>query len=719
VNEAATVLVTATYEDGATRYAATATIELLPAEKVSQDDLLVKVLENNVTVNRAKTGGTLVPLLVTAPRQTQTGAAPPFGLESSIQAAPPHSAGSLVIKGVELRAPNGEILTTYSAQMCPYDDRYIEIKALTGAVNVKNIAVRVQSQATDAWLEAGAVNLSVVEKYPQITMTVGALNAFYTEATAQVTARAADGSTVKVTEIKPANDKARELVSIGNDGTLTALKAGSAALDVTLELEGYISPYKNKNTARVTARVSDAAPKIKLSAKAVSVFDSPGHSAGVQLLAADTKTPFESGYTVTGVAKSETNAKGNPVNNANVRVAYSAGTVRIYPNAGARTGNVLLKVSFAESSKPLYFTLKVNVVAASKLTASVKTKAVTIGQGQNEGLICEIPISLNAANLVISDWSVRSGNYADTPLAEAIGIAFLANRLALSVKDKDALSALIVNNKDAKHTLRFGSDALDELAGKKLTFAVTLNIVRRAPSFTVSTKGSLNIANPQSAVTATIKLAGVSSPIKDVTLRTAPDPLGSVSSDFYVSGIDGNTFQIKAAPGAAVVPKVRQNLSVTVELANGQVFNSWDSGSDKPLRLTPTQTASKAARSKSAVTLYTDTPEQGEEITLSLTTPANVKLGDVVIDQKSLDALNLAAGGFRLERSGANAWVIKLDGPPQPLGRAKSSYNIKLALWAAGTYIANPDGSFKAALTDAGGAARSKPALVTLRVNVK
>jgi hypothetical protein len=240
---------------------------------------------------------------------------------------------------------------------------------------------------------------------------------------------------------------------------------------------------------------------------------------------------------------------------------------------------------------------------------------------------------------------------------------------------------------------------------------ITLTITDKAVTAKVALSGKIDIASPQSVAIAKLTLANTAAtPITSVTL-TDPERKGYFEAFDY----SANSFKIRVRPGQRPSPGVKYNyIQALIAFENG------DSRTET-LAITPSQTVGKAFQNKKEVTLYKGTPLAGEQITLNLTTPAGVKLGDVILNQKSVDALKLGSGGFKLERNGENSWVVKFDGaPPMPLtGPAKPSYTVKLELWAEGTYEPNPDGSFKDCLKDSNGNAKSKPTLVSLKVNVK
>ena len=235
--------------------------------------------------------------------------------------------------------------------------------------------------------------------------------------------------------------------------------------------------------------------------------------------------------------------------------------------------------------------------------------------------------------------------------------------------------------------------------------------------------------------------------------------LCAVSNDFWVdpASIVGNTFKITPT-NTKVVPGFAQRLSIAIELSNGEVLTSWAIGSkkiggvvretitsNKTITVKPMQTMARAALSRNAVTLYRLTPHTGESVTFGLTTPANVKLGAVQLDQAALTKLGLTDGtnpsdGFRLVQNGQNSYTVCfIDGKaPIPRGKASSAalkpgYTLRVELWAEGTYVLiDPSTGLETTAKTIGApealvmknkagkvVARSKPTTVNVKVNIR
>jgi len=541
---------------------------------------------------------------------------------------------------------------------------------------------------------------------------------------------------------------AAALVSIDADGLTIKpkTKAGTANLKVIIELAGYKSP----TTVKMKAKVTNAAPKLKLSQKSVKLLPGDGKPAKVSLLSGNSKVPFETDYSVTGVALSPTDAKGRTVKNAlsasQLSVSYYRGVISVTPLAGCKPGTAMLKFTIAgtPADSGIYLPLNISMLSPAGVTPSAKTKAASASTSLGSGVvIAEIPISINAVNHTVDDWeivSARKGSGKNVPfgsgtdLDEAIEYTAGDNAISLSVKDPAILAGIVSGNKgkDVKFTLNIGSPGILKTDGKTpKTFAVALTVTGKAPTFTLAPakKDKLDVINPNSGVGVTVNLKNITSKIESVELFERLFDTGSnltdmgtePSRDFIAETIADNRFRIRALHNN-VTPNITQNLSVKLTLKNGESLTSWvESGgviTEKPHSIKPVQTKAKASQSKKAVTLYSHTPLAGESLGLSLTAPAGVKLKDVSVNQASVNKLNLrmstASGDFDpdrsdvfvLRRNGENTWTLHFtDGMvPVPVdkfgNRLKNKdgswkapaprYNIKLDLWAEGAIAPTP-----------------------------
>ena len=253
-------------------------------------------------------------------------------------------------------------------------------------------------------------------------------------------------------------------------------------------------------------------------------------------------------------------------------------------------------------------------------------------------------------------------------------------------------------------------------------------------------KNKIDIANPASAITATVKPANTSSDIASVRILTGAAATSDVSPDFQAVGVSGKTFRITAVH-KQVVPNNPQTVYVHVTLKDGQTLPG------KLVTIKPAQTVAKAALSKKTVTLYKADPLRGETGSFGLTTPANVKLGAVNLHEGTLKSHKLVHGenvvgdvfataslpsnGFRIAQNGAAHWSLHFADEIAPkaldkkgkVAHLKSSYTLKLELWAEGTYRLDASGNpvalqaydaKKGKWVD-----KSKPTYVNVKVNIK
>ena len=695
-----TVQVTAVYDKV---HIATATVELLP----DLDDLNAKLLETKATVNKAKEVGALVPVLITKQGPDA------FGMSAFSIGSPgytePEAAGSVVVESVSLVATSSKLndpvtkeARGYSARMYGYDDRYIAIDADGSAKNATvDVYLRLaDGTATPRTIPAGRLTLSLTEKYPKITLKAGPLNLAFPDRAAALTAASPDGAcTIK--------DVSVPFGTVKYDYTKNEFrldgqkKKGTVKPTVEVAVEGYKKAYKK--APKVSVKVESALPAVKLSPASVKLLRSPeaNSSAAVRLVTGNKKVPFESGYKVTDVKA----CAPDKTYKSSVEVTYSGGVISVKPAPGCVKGKARLEVWFEGGGKPRYLTLKVgSVVNPAKVSTPVKpsskVKSVTVNTRHGAGAkIADIPVSLGVANHVVDDWkavNVGSGAFDGSALDDAISVTPAPGQVTLSVKDRDKLEDLLGKSAKKSFTLRFGSTALNAVNGGKLyTFSVKLTVTNGKPAMTVKTKGKVDIANPGSAVTVTVSTTNTIPDIAKVELLTGTGAAAAASQDFRVVSAGGKSFKIAAAH-RQLVPGVSKAVYARVTLKNGIVFTS------KKITVKPTQTKSKAVQGRKAVTLYKYDPLRGQTVSLGLKTPANVKLGAVQLNQKTLDGFGLYKGvtppakpttrtdGFRLEQSGGGNWTIYFEDPvaPQKKNGAKpgSSYTLQIELWAEGTY---------------------------------
>ena len=468
--------------------------------------------------------------------------------------------------------------------------------------------------------------------------------------------------------------------------------------------------------------------------------------AEIRLVTGDKKVPLESGYKITGVEATEyKNATTKVANNAKADVKYdgATGIISVRPEKiGTVTGTQMLKVSIQGSDKQIYLSLGVKMITKAadikKISPSSKVKSAAVNINRvtysSDKKIIEIPISVSAHNFVSTDWDIESigknhewtGLLKHQDLMNAITIEQTGrNRVALVIQGD--LSKLTPAGKDTKYILNIGSEKLHNATVDWRTFQFTLTVSDKAPGFSVSLKSKIDIANPRSEINATVKFTNGVEEIAAVQLFN--DSGCTIANEAYTVGsVSGNSFRIAVAQGKLVVPGVKQNLWAKITLRSGREIRS---AANKPISFTPAQGKGKASQSLKAVTLYKSTPQYGSDaVRLSLTAPANVKSGVVVVNEASLKALKLTEGGFRLEQNSAKDYSIYFSSGRAPaaldktgrLTKLKTSYTIKLDLWAEGTYTLDGAGN-PAALGyyDSKGKwiAKSKPTQVKIKVNIK
>jgi hypothetical protein len=289
--------------------------------------------------------------------------------------------------------------------------------------------------------------------------------------------------------------------------------------------------------------------------------------------------------------------------------------------------------------------------------------------------------------------------------------------------------------KDLVYTLNIGS------AGLKKTFPVKVVFTGKKTTYSISFgKQQIDIANPDSYKNVTIKLKNTSAKIKEVILyeSMANEIPWYESGDFKTKVTGANTFVIMASH-KEVVPNLEQKLSLLIRLDDGQALKSWTEpdlkgkNKDKPVKVKPIQGKGKATQTKKAVTLYRASPLYGESLGIDLTAPANAKIGAVSIDPESLKPF-ATDDGFRLERKGEKEFTVHFAKDAVPVDKngkqasSGSSYDIRLQIWAEGTYRYLTDSYGNLVLDASGnripaalenGKAKSNPTPITIRVNLR
>ena len=746
------VQITAVYDADGITYTATASIEILKYRLEAYD---VKLLGKKVTINKAKTSGALLPILITQARYNTLLQA---GLEMEHKANIP--AASSVIDYITLMyydKYNDEWheIDGFTARICPTDARYIEIKAEWYARSMKNVWVVIRPK--DGFtIEAGMIELKVIDSYPKITVTpkTAQLNMSLPGSSAEIAATSPVGQ-VSVVNVFPKKNADIGKVEY-NDGFLypgSKARAGKVELKAQVVVEGYY-PIPEKYWPSLTVNVTDKPPGLKLSSNKLTLLsakaaeeagiDPRETAAEIALLSSDKNLKFQSNYSVEDVVLDNYIINKNPVSDpsAVLDVSYDSGIISIYPKTGARSGTAVLRVKILGSMATTTLNLSVAIFEdTSNIGIKPSVSRLTVNTHTEDGaVIADFPVSLSVSNLSVEDYTIQSikGPVSDIALLNSsVDLVSAGGNLRISVKSKTALSALRVNDKDAVYSVRIGSPKIlekDKTTGALVPkcFTLELRVTSAQPSFTVALKNKIDTANPDSFATATIKLSNMDAVLASVTLLNMPvNDEEHISKDFTAVILGTNTFIVKAKHNQ-VVPGVTYNLRIKLTLTNGQELYSWTQ-SDKPVKLTPVQLQGKVSSNKKSVTLNKSLPFTGDSIEILLPATSknpNLKLGMVCIQQASLKSLGLTTDGitqndgFEMVRSGENTWTIHFkDGlvPQTKLikgkqAKLKSSYTIKLEVWAEGTYM-NIDGIPVALTSD--GVAKTKPALISVKVNIK
>jgi len=772
--EAQTVLITAEYEQSGERYTATATVEILPGG-IKNDDTTdptvkttVKVLKNTVTINKASSDYAAVPLLITQQDPEKIGV---MGFSSAVNIMPLAYLGSYFDR-IALLDKNGNPLpdTQYRAEWGYSEDAGCFYVYAGGKANgtTKGVQVMVLPKGgvesdSGAWINAGTIDLTTVNKKPSVTIKMGEpLNNALPNKGVPLIITASDGSRCMAENIDSEFAFVNPIsFTFGDQQYLYLLKPGKThTAKITVEIEGYHEPV----TKNVSIKVIKSSPKLKLSASSI-IFPDKKTPVTIELLSSNNKVPFEADYKIATVFLSGVNASGKNIANSlpHVDVKYippkqgeTSGKIEIRPLPWGNRfkGTVWIAAFTAQGShnydyyniQPIFLKVNVDLAKAGNIKASTKIKSLHLHKGHGDGDIATIPIDISGANYTEHNWvihSVDKGKDKNVPhLDDVIGLKTGGNQIMLTVRDPAAAGKLRDDSSiSGAHVLNIGSPNIRDAKGNMITFPVTLNITDNDPTLSIKTAGKIDMANPKSSVTATVMIGNSSSPIKNVWLYEQEfesdnkTPLAGdrteYSRDFRVAKKSEKTFTVMAKQGQGISSgKAKQSLSFVIELENGQTLKSWGTVTkngktttiESPLTITPTQTMSKAWQGKKEADLYMQRPMLKDQVHFMLTTPEGVQLEAVRVDPGSVAVFRDES--FELVQSGKTQWDIGFKGGMKPQlaaagGTMKSSYTIKLQLWTEGSYRLEDDGTGKQVPVALGsGKTATKPTIISVKVNL-
>lgn len=655
--------------------------------EVDQTRYTANLLATKITVNRAKTQGAMVPFTTNA---TNWSEATPVKLYTDYGNA---------AKQKEL-TDTAQAYGTFAAAWIDAGTLEIGQAATKTSKSVKNVTVEIGG------VPAGKLNITVNETYPKITLMLDKpLNAFFSTKTAELTAKSADGSAVTIQSVSAA----KGTVAIASGTTITPIKKGTENLDITVVLDGYHKPNKNNTAIKYAVKVANTLPKLKLST--ASVKAEVGKPFTLSLLPSDKKFPTLEAYLDslgTEIESVTTGSTGLTVSGTE-NLTFSAET----------KGKKSLDVKLLDG-KTVQVPLTVSSVLTTPLKGvTLKTTAKTATIHKNfTGKIIDLPLVSSAATVVLDASNMQ------VTLPET-----LKDKVDVTISEGN-VELIAQNGNFGVGTHKFtiepiGSllyDAKTKTGIKPITYSIKV-ANKTEGSASVSLKGKLDIANPESFITATVKLTNTAGVLKagGVTLT------GIGSDDYEVYDIAGNKFKIRVNPNSEnlIVPGLARKLNVAVTLANNE-----KPAIPKQITITPSQTKSKATQSVKEIVLYEAMQNKAEPVTLNLTTPANVKLGAVKMaggkaataTKSAMTAnqvLGFSSGGFEVFQTGQNGlneWRIGFHNDELPIpakGNLKASYTVKLELWAEGTYRLDANNE-PIALVD--GKKKSTPTIVSVKV---
>ena len=726
-------------------YTAVAEIYVVREElELTSDNFSAALLTRSAQINRAKLPagqGAQVPIHI---RQSN----PDIPGDFMAFAARPLSGGddeipikNLLPPGDEIRLYTGYggkkpvLLTELAARPSDTDPKSIVIE-LTGEnfkKSYKNITV-VLGGGDKPIVAAGTVNISVVERWPKITVRPEAdgpasLNPFVPGQTLRLAASAADGSPVEILSLAPASESAARRVQAAAGapaGTVALGSAptnGSAAVRLEVRLDGYSSAVKpskgnpDGNVVQASVRVTDDKPRIGLNMSSLTLEE--GSSASLRLVSR------VAGQTLADWGEIEGITVVNDDSPLTIHLFdATAGTFFISNGAslpGSRRKETIA-VKFKDAGE-VRLPLTVRTVdegGTSKLGTS--TKPLSIGKDYLPGEIVTIELLPQFANIALSPDNTTVEIL--PPLSDFVRVqeSTMPNLFTLERFDDGTASLPL-----GRHTIRLTpGDVGGPTRVKPLAYHLTVTDKDASVSF--SQRGTLDIANPASVLQMTANINGDGSALTNVVLS------GEGAEHFLVDVTGHRTFELRANPASLnankdkfeerLTPGHRYELAAKVSTANNP------DGPAGNIRISPRQSISRALVGKKAVTLYRQMPKVAEDIPLDL---ASATLGDVRIAPSSYDAFAkrfTGGGNFEVIRNGHKSWLVRFEdglvpsivnknGKPSHL---KSSYTLRLELWAEGTYRYVYDEQGRPApapLVDGQGKSRTRPRLVNVRVNVR
>ena len=764
-------IVTATYGE---KYVSTATVEVMPGglkpgNPSVPGNTTVKLLESKAQVNTAKDRGALVPVLITNRNVATLGVM----AEGEVSAMETARTGADLDAKIELvtKDKKGEWVPVprdrMTARWYKPDARYIEINAPKGAKSLNDVYVKIVPNVGSVEIDAiGKLNITVTEKYPKITLkTGGSLNMALPGDSVLLTATSDDGR-CEVLSAAPVKDADIGKV-IFSGGKLTLdpakAKAGTVSMAVEVWVEGYKTPYTK--TPTVSVKTADALPKIKLSKKTLVLADGGwvGDGAAVFIQSND-KTPTEDILAKIEAVAFEGNIKNGVQYDSldKTQEDYTNGRLLLFRKSAAVSGKGDVVVTFA-GGREVRLPLTLTMLKAEDLKVISKKNAVTVHMNHTSnssfsGIIMDIPVTVNADNVIATDWKINrvaeDGKWAAYDALHPHSEAFeasapgLDNNVTLSVKDRDHFVDWFSENntalKNKKVDLHIGSFSVG--LGKEFKMSVTMTNGVESGKLKASNSGKINVADKDATVAVTLTLKNTASHIKSIDWDADPD---CKNSDFELVSYGKDSFEVKLKSDRTAGFKMEaQTMTPRILLENGNTVSPT-------LKLTPVYTKSKTTQSAKAVTIYKGTPQTGADIVLDITSPPGAEFGAAVINQASVDKLNLGwlqgAGVerdvFELTQSGKNKYTLSLTDkrnlPVQLVASgankgkpvknadgsdkiaASKSYTVQIELWAKGSYLTNSDGSPKfvegklVPLKNEAGAAKTGPTLVTVKIDLK
>ena len=683
-----------------------------------------KLLDGSVTLNPAREGGQSVNIQMVGSQlfdrirhDTDTG----VRLYTDY-----HNAA----KKREITDPGGDISARLAA-----DFRTVEIEAgLSERARVINkvTVVLVDGTGSETALD-GLLRLTIRYSYPKISITTDrTLSTYYGGQPASLIATSSEGA-VTIKLVTPVTPTAAGCPTVGYGNTLqipsSGQKGGNFRFNVDVKVEGYKAASKNGDRVVATVKVTNEAPRVKLSHNSLVMDSTRSNRTGVRLniLPRDAKRQISDWGSIEKVELWDASNEEAYILSSDLLFNRSRNEI-ILPQFGNGTvgiKNYRIRVYFrsgpngqGDAGAPIALALRIRWVDATKDRTKLRAGRTTYTVNTNHvGDIATVEITHPIHNIIEHDFEIVQGELPPgiSMIAGVNSLSFYANgaEIRASAAAGTGRRSIDINARDASGNLRYSN------------IRFTFSIVDKKETFSLTSKGRIDLSDPGRTLAVSARLVNTAARVCAVELYTSPafeeqSRLFEVVEMVEGTNIKDNVFHVRAQGGILTTGRAAQKLYVKLYLEHQAPAKALEGS--KALSIKPIQTVARARSNRSELTLFTERPGEKGMLTLSLDSALSPLPGEVRIAPASSNGrLNFEEGGFELTRMDGGRWslgfvdgampCLPLDknGRPRPL---KSSYNLTLELWPTGTYSHDKDGNIMPFH-------RARSSNIRMRVNIR